>query len=163
MVALKPYIEMLQSSLPLEDERDAIADYKRLKTIMITEAEWTAIVDLIAILKPFNDVTKYVSSGMHPTMSIVYPTIVALRDSITKKHPAEDEGTEKIPGMEGDEDAFDGDVAYVDAPEEEDEPERQKRRKIRINEPADTTNLVERVTASMSALFEKYYPVSSID
>jgi len=64
--------------------------------------------------------------------------------------------------MEGDEDAFDGDVAYVDAPEE-DEPGRQKRRKIRINEPADTTNLVERVTASMSALFEKYYPVSSID
>jgi len=78
MVALKPYIEMLQSSLPLEDERDVIANYKRLKTIMITEAEWTPIVDLIAILKPFDDVTKYVSSGMHPTMSIGYPTIVAL-------------------------------------------------------------------------------------
>ena len=169
MVALKPYIEMLQSSLQLQPEQDAVADGRRLRAIMITEEEWTTVEELIKILKPFDDVTKYISAGTHPTMSIIYPTIVALRDSITKNDAEDAEDAEgaarmtPIPGMEGDEDAFDGNLAYEDAPEEEDEPGRLKKRKVKINAPADTSNLIVLVKESMSVLFGKYFSVSSFD
>lgn len=177
MVALKPYIVILQGSLDLHSEQDAKADGKRLKAIMLSDDEWDAVGDLIKILKPFDDVTKYISSGTHPTMSIIYPTIIALRDSIKKdlEKDANDGGdgddeveegaAQKNPilGMEGEEDAFDGNLAYEDAPEEEDEPGKPKKRKIKINQEADTVRLIRRVRESMSALFAKYFPVSSID
>ncbi|CAG8471865.1 9784_t:CDS:10 [Gigaspora rosea] len=60
MIELKPYIEILASSLTVQLERDAIEDRKQLKSIMITEDEWTAVAGIINILKPFSDITNYI-------------------------------------------------------------------------------------------------------
>ncbi|CAG8827670.1 37963_t:CDS:2, partial [Gigaspora margarita] len=51
MLKLKPYIEILASSLTVQQEKDAIANRKCLKTIMITEDKWTTN----ALLKEFED------------------------------------------------------------------------------------------------------------
>ncbi|CAG8677526.1 21477_t:CDS:2, partial [Gigaspora margarita] len=59
-------------------EKDAIANGKRLKAIMITEDEWTTVANIINILKPFNDITNYISGSSYPTMSIIYPMISTL-------------------------------------------------------------------------------------
>lgn len=136
-------------------------DGNRLKAIMITESEWKAVDDLVKILKPFDDITTYMSASTYPTISIVFPTIIALRNKMVGKQAGK--GKETAIRTEGDEHAFDGDLGYEDSPDDEDEPGQPKRRKIKINDPADTSNLVERVTGAMCTLFSTYYSVSSID
>lgn len=138
-------------------------DGKRLKAIMITEREWKAVDDLVKILKPFDDITTYMSASTYPTISIVFPTIIALRNSMISKHAEAGKGKETAIRTEGDEHAFDGDLGYEDSPDDEDEPGQPKRRKIKINDPVDTSNLVERVTGAMCTLFATYYSVSSIN
>ncbi|CAG8750324.1 8914_t:CDS:2, partial [Gigaspora rosea] len=55
------YIEILASLLTIQQKKDAITNRKCLKAIMITEDEWTAVANIINILKPFNDITNYIS------------------------------------------------------------------------------------------------------
>lgn len=130
---------------------------------MLTDREWDAVDDLVKILKPFDDITTYMSASTYPTISIVFPTIIALRNTMISKHGETAKGKETAIRTEDDEHAFDGDLGYEDSPDDEDEPGRPKRRKIKINDPVDTTHLVERVTGAMCTLFVKYYSVSSID
>ena len=163
LLALRPYIEVLQSSLHLRPEADASVDGKRLKAIMITANEWAAIEDLVKILKPFDDVTTYMSASAYPTVSIVFPTVIALRDSTIIRLADSGKGKETAIRSENDEHAFDGELAYEDSPDDEDEPNRLKKRKIKINVPSDTSRLVERVIGAMTTLFDAYYPVSLID
>jgi len=160
---LRPYIEVLQSSLHLRPEADASVDGKRLKAIMITANEWAAIEDLVKILKPFDDVTTYMSASAYPTMSIVFPTVIVLRDSTIIRLADSGKGKETAIRSENDEHAFDGELVYEDSPDDEDEPNRLKKRKIKINVPSDTSRLVERVIGAMTTLFDAYYPVSLID
>ncbi|CAG8501410.1 13765_t:CDS:2, partial [Gigaspora margarita] len=85
ILKLKPYIEILSSSLTVQPEANAVADGKRLKEIMITESEWTEVANIIKILKPFDDITNYISGSSYPTMSIIYPTIISLRNVLLKQ------------------------------------------------------------------------------
>jgi hypothetical protein len=82
---------------------------------------------------------------------------------MVEKHRDTGKGKETAIRTDGDEHVFDGDLGYEDSPDDEDEPGRLKRRNIKINDPADTTHLVERVTGAMCTLFTTYYSVSSID
>src|SRR5688572_4016859 len=92
MLELKSFIACLATLLTAQDEPDALADGKRLKAIMLTDAEWAAITDLIKILKPFADVKRYISDSNYSTMSIIYPALVTLRDATLKKMSISEEG-----------------------------------------------------------------------
>ncbi|CAG8591436.1 7995_t:CDS:2, partial [Dentiscutata heterogama] len=63
MLKLKPYIEILASSFTVQQEKDAIMDRKCLKAIIITEDEWSIVANIIKILKPFNNITNYISGN----------------------------------------------------------------------------------------------------
>ncbi|CAG8455145.1 16419_t:CDS:2 [Racocetra fulgida] len=82
---LKPYIKILASSLTVWLERDAIENGKCLKSIMITENKWTAISDIIEVLKPFSDITNYISGSLYLIMSIIYLTMSSLHNSLLKE------------------------------------------------------------------------------
>jgi hypothetical protein len=156
MLQLRRYIETLATSLVHDEEPDARADGRHLRAIMITDSEWEAVEELADMLKPFHDVTTYLSGSSYPTMSAVYPAVLKLRSSMYL--PGDDENDEDdILTTEGD--AFDGALGYEDAPEEEEEVGRPKKRKTKVNRPADTTNLVERVNITMSKLFAVYFEV----
>ncbi|CAG8751117.1 31429_t:CDS:2 [Gigaspora margarita] len=149
MLELKPYIEILASSLTVQSERDAIEDGKQLKSIMITENEWTAVAGIINILKPFSDITNYISGSSYLTMSIIYPTISTLRNALLKEYVDEDISiydTNEI-------DLNTDDISVFDLEEVSDEDEEFEQ----IRSPAAITNLVECIKNIMSELFERYY------
>ncbi|CAG8593161.1 2798_t:CDS:2, partial [Scutellospora calospora] len=87
---LKPYIKILASSLTVQQEKDAIANRKCLKAIMITEDEWSIVANIIKILKPFNDITNYISGSSYLTMSIIYLMMSTLWNTLLKKFENED-------------------------------------------------------------------------
>ncbi|RIB12917.1 hypothetical protein C2G38_2199391 [Gigaspora rosea] len=144
MLELKPYIEILASSLTVQSERDAIKDGKRLKSIMITDDEWTTVAGIIEILKPFNDITNYISGSSYSIMSIIYPTISTLRNALLRDVDIDICDIDEI-----DLDTM-NDISVFDLEKVSDNDEQ-------IRSLAATTNLVKRIKNIMSKLFARYY------
>ncbi|CAG8531183.1 24172_t:CDS:2 [Gigaspora rosea] len=140
--AVQESIQKQQKSIQEKLERDAIEDEKRLKSIMIMKDEWTAVADIINILKPFSDITNYISDSSYSTMSIIYPTISTLCNALLKEYI--DEDISIYDTNEIDLDTMD-DIRYEDEEFEQ------------IRSLDATTNLVERIKYIMSELFERYY------
>ncbi|CAG8812800.1 25413_t:CDS:2, partial [Gigaspora margarita] len=135
--------EILSSSFTVQPEADAIADGKRLKEIMITESEWAEVASIINILKPFDDVTNYISSSSYSTMSIIYPTIIFLRNVLLKLFE-NDNISDFI--LYDEETIFDNED-LTDMNEELEE----------LKSLANTINLTNTIKKTMAGLFEKYY------
>ncbi|CAG8780991.1 23524_t:CDS:2, partial [Gigaspora rosea] len=144
MLELKAYIEILASSLTVQSEKDAIEDGKRLKSIMITDDEWATVASIFKILKPFNDITNYISGSSYSTMSIIYLTISTLHNALLRDVDIDICDIDEI-----DLDTMD-DISVFDLEKVSDNDEQ-------IRSPAATTNLVERIKNIMSELFARYY------
>ena len=158
MIELKPYIEMLSTSLGLEEEADARADGRRLKAIMITDAEWTAVQGLVELLEPFDDVTNYISGSSYPTMSIIFPAMKTLKETILNEASHENPGHEEP--QSASEASFDFDLMddpdmYGDGIDDDDAADEAE-----IEEPVVTRGLVTTVHAAMAQLFRTYCDVS---
>lgn len=154
MLKLKPYIEILASSLTVQQEKDAIADGKRLKAIIITEDVWTAVANIISILKTFNDITNYISGSSYPTMSIIYPTMSTLQNALLKEFEDEDDSTDEPTDFNTS--LINDCINIFDNKEISDEDEDAEEFKTL----AVMTDLVKSIKKIMSKLFEKYYKFS---
>ncbi|CAG8803816.1 32537_t:CDS:2, partial [Gigaspora margarita] len=154
MLKLKPYIETLASSLTVQQKKNAIADGKRLKAIMITENKWTAVANIISILKPFNDITNYILDSSYPTMSIIYPTMSTLRNALLKEFEDEDDSIDKPTDFNTS--LINNRINIFDDKEISDEDEDAEE----FESPAVMTDLVKSIKKIMSKLFEKYYKFS---
>ncbi|CAG8835479.1 5619_t:CDS:2, partial [Gigaspora margarita] len=139
-------IQKQQKSNQEKSERDAIENRKRLKSIMITEDEWTAVAGIINILKLFSDITNYISGSSYSTMSIIYPTISTLRNALLKEYVDEDISIYDTNEIDLDTD----DISVFDLEEVSDVDEEFEQ----IRSLAAITNLVERIKNIMSELFE---------
>ena len=64
--------------LELQPDSDSQKDAKRLRRIMITDNEWTLILDLTEILSRFADATDYLGGSKYCTYSSINPTIIEL-------------------------------------------------------------------------------------
>ncbi|CAG8760379.1 26600_t:CDS:2, partial [Gigaspora margarita] len=134
-------------------EKDAIADRKHLKAIMITEDEWTTVANIINILKPFNDITNYISGSLYPTMSIIYLTISTLQNALLKEFKDEDNSIDEPTDFNS---LINDRINIFDDKEISDEDEDAEE----FESPAVTTDLVKSIKKIMSKLFEKYYKFS---
>ncbi|CAG8796421.1 12043_t:CDS:2, partial [Dentiscutata erythropus] len=150
MLELKPYIEILASSLTVQSERDAIKDGKQLKSIMIIENEWTVVASIIKVLKPFNNITNYISDSSYLTMSIIYPTISTLRNALSKEYINEDLSIYNMD--EVDLDTTDN-ISVFDLEEVSNKDEELEQIKL----PAATVYLIECIKNIMFELFKRYY------
>jgi hypothetical protein len=79
LIILKPYIEIVITSLNASKDRDAKEDAKRLKKINLTNDEWDAIRDLLEILGPFAELTERLEGTKYATMSYIYPGVTKLK------------------------------------------------------------------------------------
>ncbi|CAG8806127.1 35068_t:CDS:2 [Gigaspora margarita] len=131
----------------IKSERDAIKDGKQLKSIIITDDKWTTVAGIIKILKPFNNITNYISGSSYSTMSIIYLTISTLCNALLRDYV--DKDIDICDTDEIDLNTID-DISIFDLKEVSDDNEQ-----IRL--PAATTNLVERIKNIMSKLFARYY------
>ena len=60
-----------------------------------TPVEWRLIKDLLDALKPFKETTTYLSSQSYPTLSVLGPLMVKMKDKI-KIDPLDSDGIKSV-------------------------------------------------------------------
>jgi hypothetical protein len=80
LLYLKSSIEQLQLELEENLEKDA----EELDLLLLDEAEWIAISEIIKILEKFANATKLLSGSHYPTLSFTYPIICELFKHLSK-------------------------------------------------------------------------------
>ena len=150
LIILKPYIDIVISSLNASKDRNVKEDAKRLQKINLTNDEWDVIRDLLEILGPFAELTEKLEGTKYVTMSYIYPGIARLKKLFC---PAREYNVNL--DLETNDDAFE--EHQFEEIDEDDEPEA--RRKIKINTPVNTTGLLDKIKANLYKVLEKYYEV----
>jgi hypothetical protein len=80
LLVLRPAIEWLSATLHLNHGDDsANEDSRKLKDCMLQNCEWQLLEDLVKLLKPFDELTTYFSGIQYTTLSVVNPSIEALK------------------------------------------------------------------------------------
>ncbi len=80
---LKGALIYLLSKLKADHIRKNTKDGNRLE-IMLSEEEWKFMEDLVVILKEFEEITRILGGSKYVTLSLIYPSILKLKDSINK-------------------------------------------------------------------------------
>ncbi|GET01513.1 zinc finger BED domain-containing protein 1-like [Rhizophagus clarus] len=151
LIILKPYIDIVISSLNVSKDRNVKNNAKRLIKINLTDDEWNTIRDLLEILGSFAELTEKLEGTKYVTMSYIYPGIARLK----KRFRPIIEFNNNNLDLETNDDAFeDHQFEEVD---EDDEPEA--RQKIKINTPVNTSNLLNNIKVNLYKALEKYYEI----
>ena len=128
LIKIKDLINVLASTLLIDP--DTRRDGKRLKNINLTDDKWRAISNLIVILEDFAGVTEYLGGSNYTTISMMYSLLTMISQKIMP-----DNINMEIIDLTSPNTAFDDDLGYEDAPEDEPITQQPKRRKININAP----------------------------
>lgn len=79
LLDLRPAIEWLSNTLPLERSNDSKKDGKLLKQCLLKDYEWNLLKKIVELLEPFEIATRFFSGAKYPTLSLMYPTIQKLK------------------------------------------------------------------------------------
>ncbi|CAB4484925.1 unnamed protein product [Rhizophagus irregularis] len=148
LIALKPYIDIVISSLNVSKDNNAKEDAKRLNKINLTNNEWDIIRDLLEILGPFAELTEILEGTKYATMSYIYPGIIKLKSMFS---PTINSNLD----LETNDDAFEN--HQFEEVDEDDEPDA--RRKIKINTPINTFGLLDNIKSNLYKALENYFEV----
>jgi hAT family C-terminal dimerisation region len=151
LTILKPYIDIVISSLNASKDSNSKEDAKRLMKINLTNDEWEIIRDLLEILGPFAELTEKLEGTKYATMSYMYPGIAKLKKRFC---PATELNNNNL-DLETNNHAFE--EHQFEEADEDDEPEA--RRKIKINTPVNTNGLLDKIKANLYKALEIYYEV----
>ena len=66
---------MIQSLLDLQDEVDGALCLMKRSDLVLTAKEWKTLSNARDILKPFDDITRDLSSQFYPSLSKVIPSL----------------------------------------------------------------------------------------
>ncbi|PKK56024.1 hypothetical protein RhiirC2_800914 [Rhizophagus irregularis] len=108
---------------------------------------------LVNILEDFAGATEYLGGSNYTTISLMYSLLAV----ISNKMIPDDSNVEVI-DLTSPNTAFDDDVGYEDAPEDE-ITQQPKRRKININTPQNCFELEKRVKAALYQSINHYWEV----
>ncbi|CAB4386300.1 unnamed protein product [Rhizophagus irregularis] len=123
-------------------------DGKRLKKINLTENEWQKISKLIIILEDFARATEYLGGSKYTTISLMYSVLTIINQKILP----DDNSDVEVIDLTSQNMAFDDDVGYKDAPEDEPISGQPIRRKININMPQNCINLDKQLGFASNSL-----------
>lgn len=154
LLKLKNYINILINILSTKIDSDSKKDYKRLKKIMLEEEEWDVIKELIPILKPFAEATNYLGGNKYCTYTIMVPTLIKIIDRL-KPLTAEDEKYASEINFKNLENIFDDQISIED--DDEEKPNPTAVRKLKINDPANTQDLVKKIKLVLYAAMKYYW------
>ena len=84
LIKIKSYIQMLIVELiNNEDDIDAKKDGKQLEKIMLSSDEWDLLQNLVVILGPFEEATRYLGEEQYITHSIMIPLIEEIKSLLS--------------------------------------------------------------------------------
>ena len=75
LIKIKRYIQALLTELLNSQEADARKDGRQLEQFMLTSDEWDLLQQLILVLGPFEEATRYLGGEKYVTYSIMHPMI----------------------------------------------------------------------------------------
>ena len=76
---LKEPIKRVHATLDLETDRESKKDYQKLDALMLEEIEWNFLDKLIDLFIPIEDATEFLGGQKYCTLSLIFPTIQALK------------------------------------------------------------------------------------
>ncbi|GET01179.1 zinc finger BED domain-containing protein 1-like [Rhizophagus clarus] len=154
LLKLKDYINLLISILSTKLNPDFKKNCKRLKQIMLQEQEWNTIKDLVSILKPFAEATNYLGGNKYCTYTIIVPTLIKIINRL-KPSTADDEKYVSEINFKNLENIFDDQISIED--DEEEKPNPIAIRRLKINNPANTKDLVKKIKLTLYAAMKHYW------
>ncbi|GES85923.1 zinc finger BED domain-containing protein 1-like [Rhizophagus clarus] len=154
LLKLKDYINLLISTLLTKLDPDSKKDCKRLKQIMLQEQEWDTIKDLVSILKPFAEATNYLGGNKYCTYTIIVPTLIKIINRL-KPSTADDEKYMSEINFKNLENIFDDQISIEDDEKEKSNPTAIRR--LKINDPANTKDLVKKIKLTLYAAMKHYW------
>ena len=80
LIKIKAYIQALVPELINSTDSDSKKDGKNLEHIMLTSDEWELLQELIIILGPFEEATRYLGEEKYITYSIMVPIIEQIKN-----------------------------------------------------------------------------------
>ena len=114
LIKIKDLIDILASTMLIDPDPSMRRDGKRLKDINLTEEEWQEIKKLIKVLEDFAEATEYLGGSKYTTINLMYSILAMISKKILP-----DNSNVKIVDLTSSNTAFDDDVGYEDAPEDE--------------------------------------------
>lgn len=164
---LEEYIKTLITTIPLEiDDPNSKSDYKRLKSVFLTDDEWLLMSDLVQILGPFAEATDLLGGSEYSTFSLIYPTLMALINQLTSdKNNTENDDDFNV---EEESEVFHeaGEVFFEEIEDHQlyyeifndDTPEPpQKKKKISFSNPTQTEGLADLIKERLYFALIYYY------
>ncbi|CAG8547402.1 6801_t:CDS:2, partial [Scutellospora calospora] len=142
LIQIKAYIELLITDLITHDKAEERKDGKLLKEINLTNSEWDLLKELLQVLDPFEEATRYLGGSYYSTYSFIYAVIEKLKEffklTINKLN---------IENIEDTQDVFDQD--------EDEQSEFTSYNKINI--PVNTVGLLNEVKKKIYMTLCHYY------
>ncbi|CAG8434442.1 5241_t:CDS:2 [Scutellospora calospora] len=80
LLELENYIRILEVDLANDSNLDSKKDSKYLTKIMLTKDEWVLLHNLIPLLGPFEEATRYLGGSNYVTYSIMNPIMIRIID-----------------------------------------------------------------------------------
>jgi hypothetical protein len=80
LIKIKAYIQALVPELINSSDSDSRKDGKQLEQFMLTSDEWDLLQELILILGPFEEATRYLGGEKYITSSIINPIIEQIKN-----------------------------------------------------------------------------------
>ncbi|GET02276.1 zinc finger BED domain-containing protein 1-like [Rhizophagus clarus] len=154
LLRLKDYINVLINTLSTKTDLDFKKDYKRLRKIMLEEEEWSAIKDVILILKPFAEATNYLGGSKYCTYSVMVPTLIRIINQL-QPSTIEDKRYASEIDFKNYDNIFDDEISIED--DDEEDPSPTAIRKLKINNPINTQDLVKKVKLSLYVAMKYYW------
>ena len=131
-------------------EKDAKKDGKHLEQIMLTSGEWDLLQELILVLGPFEEATKYLGGEKYVTHSIMHPIIKEIKRILLLSTTSTSISTsptldEILLEIENADDVF---VVIEEVEIQESiskKDDNQKKNKFDLNKPLETQNKLDEV------------------
>lgn len=146
LIILKPFIDICLTSMNASNDRETKQDAKKLEKINLIPEEWRCIEKFLEILSPFAELTEILEGHKYTTMSYIHPGITKLKKLVGSNVDTHDEDI----NFDNNDNAFEEHL--FEEPEEEDES--HAKRKIRINTPVDTKELINKVKKNLYQALE---------
>jgi hypothetical protein len=100
---LKDPIKQVILNLCLENDNESQKDYKQLKKLYLSDYEWKLLNELIKIFEPIKEATEWLGGQKYCTLSLIYPSIYALKyDYIPEEDEENTENEENEENIESD-------------------------------------------------------------
>src|SRR5438876_28580 len=82
LITLKPAISMLKASLMNDPNLHIRKEGERLEELCPTVYEWKVIKEMVELLNPFENATRFLSGIKYPTIGFTYPSMCSLRERL---------------------------------------------------------------------------------